>query len=143
MGCAQKRKARQILCQALYQWSITGQSAPDILAQYLQDNAHIKYDQAYFELRLLDVVHRVAALDAQIAQVADRPMTDITPIELAVLRFSLYDLEYALDLPYRIVISEALHLVKRFGTQDGYRYVNAVLDVLAKIHRAAEKESDA
>lgn len=143
MGCAQKRKARQLLCQALYQWSITNQAAAELLAQYLQDNAHIKFDRTYFESRLLEVVHQSEKLDAVLAEVADRSMSAITPIELAVLRFSLYDLQHAFDIPYRIVIAEALHLVKRYGTDEGHRYVNALLDRLAMRYRSDEKAMDA
>jgi N utilization substance protein B len=72
------------------------------------------------------------------APVLDRPVEELYPIELAILRIAIFELEHHLDVPYRVVINEALELTKTYGAAEGFRYVNAVLDQIAKQHREIE-----
>jgi N utilization substance protein B len=97
-----------------------------------------KADVPYFLQLLRQVTANVVTLDAQFVPVLDRPVTELNPIELAILRIAVYELSHALDIPYRVVIDEALRLAKTFGAVEGFKYVNAVLDRVAKQIRTVE-----
>lgn len=128
---AARRRARHMVLQALYQWQVSKASANEIEAQFLVDNDLSKIDKPYFHEVLHQVPARVNELDAEIAPLLDRALTDMTPIELAILRMGTYELMHRVDVPYKVVINEGVELAKSFGATDGHRYVNGVLDKLA------------
>ena len=128
---AARRRARHMVLQALYQWQVSKASANEIEAQFLVDNDLSKIDKPYFHEVLHQVPARVNELDAAIAPLLDRALTDMTPIELAILRMGTYELMHRVDVPYKVVINEGVELAKSFGATDGHRYVNGVLDKLA------------
>lgn len=134
----QRRKAREFALQALYQWQINQQSASVIEAQFQAQPGLAKADQAYFSELLRAVVHQVADLDAQLQTVVDRDLTSLTPVELSILRMGAYELQTRLEIPYRVVLNEAVALAKKFGATQGHRYVNAVLDQLSRTLRQLE-----
>lgn len=135
-----KRRARYLLVQALYQWQLTGCDRSELETRFLADASPKKVDIEFFSQCLAGVLKYQDQLDLALLPVCDRPLAEINPVELAVLRMGVYELKYELAVPYKVVIKEALLAAKRFGSTEGYRYVNGILDVLARELRAAEIE---
>jgi len=136
-----RTRARRRALQAVYAWQISGASTRDIVTQFAHEQAREIADLAYFE----DLVHGVEAhldsLDAALAPHLDRGIDEVDPIERAALRIAAYEFARRQDVPYRVVINEALESVKRFGSEHGHTYVNGVLDHLAAELRAVEMRS--
>lgn len=130
--------ARRLALQALYQWQMTGQSAFDIGKQFAEDQQMDKADLEYFEELLQQVPRYAEELDAHIAPLLDRPLREVDPVERAILRLGTYELEHRNDVPYRVIINESIELAKTFGAEQGHKYVNSILDGVAKQVRAAE-----
>ncbi len=139
---ATRRVARSLAMQALYQWHIAGQSLNEIEAQFRVDNDFVGVDGAYFHEILHGVPSQKTELDEAIAPCLDRPLEELDPVELAILRLSTYELRNRIDVPYRVVINEGIELAKVFGATDGHKFVNGVLDKLAPTLRAAEVRGD-
>lgn len=133
-----RRKARGLALQALYSWHMADQPLSDIEAQFRTDNDFSKVDSAYFHELLTGVPRNLDELDNQLGAVLDRDIKDLDPIELAVLRIGVYELLKRIDVPYRVVINEAIEMAKSFGATDGHKYVNGILDKLAPRLRKAE-----
>jgi len=138
MSPAARRKARRLALQALYQWQIAGASLVAIEAEFREDNEMNKVDEAYFSELLHAVPAKLSSLDEQITPLLDRPLKELTPVELSILRMAAYELNYRKDVPGRVVINEGVDLAKIFGATDGHKYVNGILDKLARQLRAAE-----
>ena len=130
--------ARRLAMQALYQWQMTGQDPAAIYAQFQADQDLSKADPSYFEELVQQVPARVEAIDAAIIPFLDRPLPQIDPVELAILRLAGYELLQRLDVPYRVVINEAVELAKKFGAEQGHRFINGVLDKAARKLRPQE-----
>ena len=130
--------ARRCAAQALYEWQITGQDPARIAAQFLADEDLRKADPDYFWELVQQVPARVAEIDAMLEPFLDRPLARVDPVERAILRIGGYELTQHPDLAYRIVINEAVELAKLFGAEQGHRYVNGVLDKLARAVRSVE-----
>jgi transcription antitermination protein NusB len=130
--------ARRCAAQAVYQWQMTGQSPEQITAQFLADEDLAKADADYFRELVHQIPVRVAEIDAALEPFLDRPLSQVDPVERAILRIGGYELLRHPDLAYRIVINEAVELAKLFGAEQGHRYVNGVLDKLARAVRTAE-----
>lgn len=134
---AQRRKARRVIMQAVYQWLITQDSPKDIAKQYREETEG-KVDWDYFGEIFVEIPAQVVQLDELIAPVIDRELKSLDPIEKALLYLGTYELAYRIDVPYRVVINECVELAKVFGATDGHKYINGVLDKLAKKLRAVE-----
>ena len=130
--------ARHYALQALYQWQMTGQDIGVIDAQFLADQDMSKADIPYFKELLYQVPDRVGSIDAVLNPFLDRSPEQIDPVERAVLWIAGYELSYRLDIPYRVIINEAVELAKKFGAQQSHRFVNNVLDKAAHQLRAQE-----
>ena len=139
---ATRRVARSLAMQALYQWHMAGQSLNDIEAQFRVDNDFAGVDGAYFHELLTGVAHNKTDIDGHIKPNLDRPLEELDPVELAILRLSTYELSHRVDVPYRVVINEGIELAKTYGATDGHKFVNGVLDKLAPQLRAAEVRSN-
>lgn len=125
--------ARRIALQALYQWQFTGDTPEELVAQYQQDDFWKKSDQQYFSRLVHHCINNVKQLNEYINNASDYTTDKIDPIELAALRIATFELTQSEDkLPVKIIISEAIRLSKRFGSDDGYKLVNVVLDNIAK-----------
>ncbi len=126
-----RSRARRLALQALYQWQMAGQDLKDIEAQFL---AEVKgeLDVAYFRELLHNIPRRLETIDAHLLPFLDRPLERIDPVERALLRMGAYELLYRPDIPYKVAINEAVELAKRFGAEQSYRYINGVLDKLAR-----------
>ena len=135
---AQRRKARHFGLQALYQWTLSGASAADIEAEFRIDNDFQHTDGEYFSAVLKGVVGDVDALEALFSPVLDRRLGELDPIERNLLRLGTFELRDRIDVPYKVVISEAVALAKKFGATDSHRYINGVLDMVARDLRTVE-----
>ena len=127
-----RRLARRLALQAIYQWQLSGDSTVDIENQFIDSQSFDNVDAPYF----LDLLHQipkcVELLDQQMSTILDRRITELNPIELAILRIGVYEIIYCPSVPYKVSIDEALRLAKTFGAAEGFKYVNAVLDKIAK-----------
>lgn len=133
-----KRKARKLALQALYQWLMSGTDVHEIEAQFRVINKMDKVDIDYFCRLLHGVPEHVISLEESISPFLDREITALNPIELTVLRLGSFELLYCPEIPYKVVLDESISLTKAFGSQDGYRYVNGVLNNLARQVRSLE-----
>jgi len=133
-----KRRARKLALQALYQWHMCKAELTEIDAQYRSFNDMTRVDTDYFNKLLYEIPKELPAIEAAFTPFLDRPLQDLNPIELTVLRIGSYELMHRLEVPYRVVLDESVNLAKEFGSQDGHRYVNGVLHQLAKQARAIE-----
>lgn len=135
---AKRRVARTLLMQAVYQWQIARQNLNDIEAQFQVDNDFSGVDGEYFSEGLRAIAHQVTELDELFAEYLDRNVSDLDPVELAILRLAAWEFSQRIDVPYRVVLNEGIELAKTFGATDGHKYVNGVLDKLANRLRSAE-----
>ncbi|WP_330927361.1 transcription antitermination factor NusB [Candidatus Sororendozoicomonas aggregata] len=136
-----RRRARQLALQALYQWQMTKAPVNGIEAQFRNDNDLSKVDDSYFSTLLHGVPSQLSHLNEAMVPLLDRTLEQLDPVELAALRIGCYELINHRDVPYRVVINEAIELVKKFGAQDSHRYINGILDKLAPRLRADEVRS--
>lgn len=133
-----RSQARQRAVQALYQWQLTDQSPSNIEAQFLTDREMGKADQAFFHELLTGVPARLEEIDGHLTPLLDRPIAQVDPVERAILRMGTYELLACVETPYRVVINEAVELAKVYGAEQGHKYVNSLLDKVARKVRAAE-----
>ena len=139
---AQRKKSRTLLVQALYQWQISDYPVNAIEAQYRADNTG-KIDWDYFHEIFTGVTSSAQILDEKFSPLLDRDLSQLNPIELAILRIATFELTNRIDIPYRVVINEAIELAKKFGATDSHKYVNGVLDKLAQQSRKVEIKAGA
>ena len=133
-----RSRARRRALQAIYAWQVSGGNAQQVIAQFAHEQAHEVADLEYFEDLVRGVLARSAELDAALAAHVDRDVAQVDQIERAVLRIAAYELLHRIDVPYRVVINEAIDTTKRFGSEHGHTYVNGVLDHAAAAWRAPE-----
>ncbi len=138
-----RSRARELIVQALYQKQLTGHDADELVKQFKDRDEYRRVDVEYFNETLPVICDEQAALESKIAKLADRPLAQLDPVELAVLLLGFFELEKRQDVPYRVVIDESINLAKRFGSVDGHKYVNAVLDKAADKLRPAEAAKSA
>jgi N utilization substance protein B len=136
---AARRKARRLAIQAVYSWQLSGNSVSDIEAEFLTENDVSKVDVDYFLDLLRGVASQQANLDQALSPFTDRPVVDLDQIERAILRVAAFELKARLDVPYKVVMNEAIELAKAFGADDSHRFVNGVLDKAVDTLRAARQ----
>ena len=134
---AQRRKARRILMQAIYQWLMTSNEPFEIAAQFREANS-LKVDWDYFDEVFLSIPSCQKSIEDQLRPVIDREIDALDMIEKALLYISVFELTKLTDIPYRVVINECVELAKTFGASDSHKYVNGVLDKLARKLRSNE-----
>ncbi len=132
-----RRKARKIALQAIYQWQMTGNDVAEIELQYVADNDPALVDLEYFRQLFSGVTVQQEKLDAKLSPWVSRPFEDVDLIEKAILRLGCYELLFCKDVPYRVVINEAIELAKLFASDDSHKFVNGVLDKLINSEKAA------
>jgi len=133
-----RSKAREFAVQAVYQWQMSGNELADILRQFADEKKPKTYEADYFQDLLRGVVTNLAELDEMLSPLVDRDVERIDPVERAILRLGAYELQYHTEIPYRVVINEAVEMAKLFGAEQGHKYVNGVIDKLAQKIRAIE-----
>lgn len=135
---AARSRARRRALQALYAWQLSDSPIEKVIEQFRDEQDMDVADLEYFEALVRGVAMHVVELDAVLSRFIDRTMAQVDPIERAVLRIAGFELRYRLDVPYRVVINEAIETTKRFGAEHGHTYVNGVLDRAAVEWRALE-----
>ena len=133
-----RHKARELALQGLYQWLLAEEHADQIRAHLADFKGYDKADQKYLDLLLNGVIADAAELNAAFGPLLDRPVDELSPVERGVLLIGAYELTHVPDVPYKVVINEAVELAKSYGGTDGHKYVNGVLDKLAAKLRPAE-----
>lgn len=135
---SQRRRARELALQGVYQWLIAGGEPQAIDEQLREHEGYDKCDSVHFDALLRGSIESAATLDAALARHVDRKTSELSPVEHAVLMLGAYELAHCLDIPYKVAINEAVELAKAFGGTDGHRYVNGVLDKVAADLRPVE-----
>lgn len=138
---AAKRKARRFAVQGIYEWQMSHNPVHEIEARTRAENAMHKVDLSYYHELLTQVITDAEVLDALLIPVLDRDLKALDGVELATLRLGAYELRDHAEIPYRVVLDEAIELAKHFGGADSHKYVNGVLDRLAQSLRQAEKQA--
>ena len=127
-----RQRSRRLAMQAMYQWQMTGQDLDEIEAQFFDDENRRKADMSYFHELLHQVPACLDELDVHLCKYLDRSISDVDPVERAVLRNACYELLYRRDIPPKVVINEAVNLTKKFGAEQSHKFVNGVLDKVVK-----------
>lgn len=138
---AARSRARRRALQALYAWQLSGSAIGSVIDQFRHEQDMEVADIEYFEDLVRGVERHCDELDAGLLPFLGREIVQVDPIERAALRLGAYELKFRADVPYRVVINEAIETTKRFGADHGHTYVNGVLDKLAGEWRKAEYRS--
>lgn len=133
-----RHKARKLALQGIYEWQLNQNEFLEVKAHLIQTKNMAQLDQAYFEDLLSGVIKEVAKIDEHIQSASEIKLNQLDLVELAVLRLAVFEFMQRQDVPYKVVINEAVELTKTFGAEAGYRFVNGVLDKLAPILRKME-----
>ena len=136
-----RTRARRRALQAVYAWQMSGANAREVIAQFAHEQAHEIADLEYFEDLVRGVDGHHEALDEALQPYLDRDIDQVDPVERAVLRIATYELRMRPDVPYRVVINEAIETSKRFGAEHGHTYINGVLDRAAADWRGVEVQA--
>lgn len=134
-----RHKAREAAVQALYQWQLTEQLPNE--EQFILDHQLDDVDLEYFHHLVSEVPLRLHELDDQLVPHLDREVGEVDPVERAILRIGAYELEFQPQVPYKVVLDEAVELARTFGAEHGHKFVNAVLDKVALRLRTAEVQA--
>ena len=132
---AQRQRARRRALQALYQWQINRQEAGEILRQFRETQDFSLVDEGFFEQLVRGVISEQDSLDSSLQPFLDRPMVQVDVMEQAVLRLGAFELLHYPEVPFRVILDEAIDLAHRFGAEQGHAFVNGVLDKAAKSWR--------
>ncbi len=123
-----RSRARDLIVQTLYQRQITGHDVVELLRQFHDRPDYDRVDQHYYDEVLKAICENTEAIEKGIDEIADRPLSQLDPVERAILLLGFYELQSKPDVPYKVVINESVNLAKRFGAVDGHKYINALLD---------------
>lgn len=138
INLAARSRARRRATQAIYAWQIGGNSMADVIEEFRHEQDMEIADLDYFMDLLNGVERNCADTDANLLPHLDRDVAQVDPIERAILRMSAYELRHRPDVPYRVVLNEAIEIAKRFGSEHGHTYINGVLDKAAREWRPTE-----
>jgi N utilization substance protein B len=138
---ARRRHARQTVMQALYQWEINKSDISTIEKQFESKEHFQTVDAEYFKEILHGVILELEVIDHYIKRYIDRDISELDPVELTVARVAVYEFLKRLDVPYKVVLNEALESAKKFGAQEGHKFINGILDKIAREVRHTEIKS--
>ncbi|MFA6041467.1 MAG: transcription antitermination factor NusB [Methylophilus sp.] len=136
-----RRKSRELVLKAIYRGMMNAGETKQIALDAKDDPDYIKTDEAYFKQLLAGVAQNTEKLDEEISVFIDRKITELSPVEHAILRISSYELFFDMSIPYRVAINEGVELAKLYGGTYGHKYINGVLDKLAAVARPQEFKS--
>lgn len=142
MNPTARRNARHFALQAMYQWQMTQTDPKEIEDHFIATQIKKQTDLDYFKELVHNVPKKQMEIDALMEPYLKRPLDELDPVELAILRLAIFELTQRLDIPYCVVINEALELTKKFGSIEGFKFVNGVLDQVAKKTRTHEVAAD-
>jgi N utilization substance protein B len=134
-------KSRRLAMQAIYQWQMTGDSITGIKQQFFDENNSSKIDTEYFSELVSGVAANLSELDGLLEKYMTRTIESVDPVERAILRLGAYEFVNRLDVPYRVVLNEAVNIAKEFCAEKSHAFVNAVLDKVAKEIRHIEVQA--
>ncbi|MGY6089524.1 transcription antitermination factor NusB [Avibacterium paragallinarum] len=126
-----RRRARECAVQALYSWHLSQNPIDEVELAFVSEQDMNGVDMPYFRKLLRQTAENIDAVEASVAPYLDRSLEELDPIERAILRLAVYELRFELDVPYKVVINEAIEVAKVFGADDSHCYVNGVLDKVA------------
>ena len=133
-----RRKSRELVMKSVYRGLVNQIDITQIKKDIQEDPDFIRADQDLYEEMLSGVFKNLDSLKQEIELYIDRSYEELSPIELSIIYFSLYELKYSISVPYKVVINEAVEIAKTFGGADGYKYINGILNKAAKVNRANE-----
>lgn len=134
-----RTQTRRVALQALYQWQVNRSEVLDIIKQFSESGRLDAIDVTLFQELVNEVVNQAQHLDELYQPYLDRAVAMIDPIEKTILRMAVHELQHKIEIPYRVVINEAVELAKRFGAEDSHKYVNGILDKVALDLRSLER----
>jgi len=135
-------RARRSAVQALYQWAMSAMPIQDVINEFINERTELKKaDTDYFKEILHGTTRESENLDKQLIPLLDRTLDELDPVEKAILQIGLYELTFHPELPYKVVLNEAVDLAKMFGAEQSYKYINGVLDKAAQKIRKEEMKS--
>jgi len=133
-----RRKSRELLMKSIYRGLVNQIDITQIKKDIQEDPDYIRADQKLYAEMLSGVFKNLDSLKQEIESYIDRSYEELSPIELSIIYFSLYELKYSVSVPYKVVINEAVEIAKTFGGADGYKYINGILNEAARVNRANE-----
>jgi N utilization substance protein B len=141
-GRGSRQLSRELVLRALYEWQVSGGDLAALLVHMETEEAGAELvaeaNMAFFHELLEGVLKEADALDAALAPHLDRGVAELSPVEHAALLIGAYELSHSLNVPYKVAINEAVNLTKKYGGTDGHKFVNGVLDKLARVTRSVE-----
>lgn len=138
MASGSRHLARRCAVQALYQWDVTSQDPVEIEPNFISDQSLSGVDVDYFQHLLREIPRHHAEIDTSIASHLDRTLESVDPVERAILRLGAFELMFHPEIPVRVVLNEAIELTQLFGAEQGYKFINGVLDKLATASRTEQ-----
>ena len=138
MASGSRHLARRCAVQALYQWDVTAQDPTEIEPNFISDQSLSGVDVDYFQHLLREIPRHRVDVDASVASHLDRKFEHVDPVERAILRLGAFELLFHPEIPVRVVLNEAIELTQLFGAEQGYKFINGVLDKLATTSRAEQ-----
>lgn len=136
-------RARRCAVQALYQWQLAGQEPREILREFVAERELVRVDMDYFSTLTTDIPRHAATLQGDLEPALDREWQRLGPVERGVLLVGAYELRFCPDIPWRVVVNEAVELCKLFGAEESHKYINGVLDRTARRMRPLESGAQA
>lgn len=133
-----RHRARKLVLQALYQWQLADTDLAELNDQYIVEMNPKKVDIDYFRVLTHGITQEAPALDQILAAHLDRAQDQVGPVELAILRIGIYELKNRPEVPYRVVMNEAIELCKTYGPERSHKYINGILDKIARETRKME-----
>ena len=133
-----RRKSRELVMKSIYRGLVNQIDITQIKKDIQDDPDFIRADQDLYEEILSGVFKNIDSLKQEIESYIDRSYEELSPIELSIIYFSLYELKYSMSVPYKVVINEAVEIAKTYGGADGYKYINGILNQAAKVNRVNE-----
>ena len=133
-----RRKSRELVMKSVYSGLVNQIDITQIKKDIQDDPDFIRADQDLYEEILSGVFKNIDSLKQEIESYIDRSYEELSPIELSIIYFSLYELKYSMSVPYKVVINEAVEIAKTYGGADGYKYINGILNQAAKANRVNE-----
>jgi len=143
MKVSARSRARQLAVQGLYEWHLSGNAIEDIAKQCLEAKRGKNIDETYFEEIIFKVASTVEVLNKTFEPFLSRDISEIDPVERAILQLGAYELTQKIEIPYKVIINEAIELSKTFGAEQSHKFVNGILDKIAAQHRAVEVNANA
>ena len=133
-----RRKSRELVMKSVYRGLVNDLDMTQIKKDIQEDPDFIRADQNLYEEILSGVFKNLKPLKAELESYIDRSYDELSPIELSIMYFSLYEIKHSVSVPYKVVINEAVEIAKTFGGADGYKYINGILNQAAKKNRTGE-----